>query len=117
MAILLQEDIDVLIREGVIAQCGSGYIYAGFAWGACSPSGDRYTVYEYNEKFYKRAYLDEDDDNYLRVTSELDTGGVDMRFASREVAMKYIRGTYARMKAKVLELKNAATIKAIDRLE
>ena len=89
----------------------------GSPGGACSPSGDRYTVYEYNEKFYKRAYLDEDDDDYLRVTSELDTGGVDMRFASREVAMKYIRETYARMKAKVLELKNAATIKAIDRLE
>lgn len=114
MAILLQEDIDVLIQEGVIAQCGSGYIYAGFTWGACSPSG---AVYEYNEKFYKRAYLDEDDDNYLRVTSETNTGGFDMRFASREAAMTYIRGTYARMKAKVLELKNAATIKAIDRLE
>ena len=116
MPILLQEDIDVLVREGVIAQCGSGYIYAGFAWGACSPSGDRYTVYEYNEKFYKRAYLSEVDDR-LQVTSETDTGGVDMRFVSREAAMKYIRGTYARLKAKVLELKNAATIKAIDRLE
>ena len=116
MAILLQEDIDVLIKEGVIEQCGSGYVYAGFTWRACSPSGDRYTVCEYNEKFYKRAYLDEDDDG-LRVTSELDTGGVDKRFSSREAAMEYIRGTYARMKAKVLELKNAATIKAIDRLE
>lgn len=117
MAILLQEDIDTLVREGVVAQCGSGYIYAGFAWGACIPRGNRYAVYEYNEKFYERAYLDEDDDNYLRVTSETDTGWVDKRFASREAAMTYIRGTYARMKAKVLELKNAATIKAIDRLE
>lgn len=117
MTILLQKDIDVLVREGVIMPCGSGYVYTGFAWGACASRGNRYTVYEYNEKFYERAYLDEDDDNYLRVTSETDTGGVDKRFASREVAMKYIRGTYARMKAKVLELKNAATIKAIDRLE
>lgn len=115
MAILLQKDIDVLVREGVIEPCGEGYTYAGFAWGACSHHGCRYTVYEYNEKFYKRAYLSEVDDR-LQVTSETDTGGVDMRFASREAAMEYIRGTYARMKAKVLELKNRATIEAIDRL-
>lgn len=116
MAILLREDIDVLVREGVIKPCGDGYVYTGFGWGACAPYGDRYTVYGYNEKFYKRAYLGEKDGS-LYVTSENDTGGYDMRFVSREAAMEYIRGTYARMKAKVLELKNAATIEAIDRLE
>lgn len=115
MAILLQEDIDVLVREGVIEPCGgSWYTYTGFICCACQSHRNRYAVYGYNEKFYERAYLDEDD--ILLVISETDTGGVDMRFASREAAMEYIRGTYARMKSKVLELKNRATIEAIDRL-
>ena len=115
MAILLQEDIDVLVQEGVITPCGSGYTYAGLSWGACYPRGDRYAVYEFNEKFYKRAYLNEHDS--LQVTSEIDTGGVDKSFASKEKAMKYIRETYARMKAKILELKNKETMEAIDKLE
>ena len=115
MAILRKEDVDALIREGVIQETGTGYVYAGFCWGAVDPRmGGKFAVYEYNGKFYARACLDEF--GSLKVTNEIGTGTVDKPFAGREQAMRYVRETYRRMCDKLIELRNRETAKAIDAL-